>query len=227
MATVRVSQSGFVPAVTSPFLKVILMPLGLIYRLWTKSIRIRYSEKDGRRELAKLAEPITVILWHNRLFFAGEWHLRFRKPRRCYGLISGSRDGAWLETFYGWAGILAVRGSRNKNGFQATRDLIRMVKRGHDVGITPDGSRGPKYQVKSGALFVARASRSPVVLLDFTFSKAIRLKSWDHFAIPLPFSVIRIRTEILPHEKLFADQGLEEATKIVEDSLLKLTDDRV
>ena len=109
--------------------------------------------------------------------------------------------------FYGWAGILAVRGSRNKNGFQATRDLIRMVKRGHDVGITPDGSRG-QVSGQIGALFVARASRSPVVLLDFTFSKAIRLKSWDHFAIPLPFSVIRIRTEILPHEKLFADQGL-------------------
>jgi lysophospholipid acyltransferase (LPLAT)-like uncharacterized protein len=225
--TIKPLKSGFAPAVTSPFLKVILLPLGLIYRLWTKSIRVRYSENDGRSELAKLTEPLTFIWWHNRLFFAGEWHLRFRRPRRCYGLISASKDGAWLQTFYGWAGILAVRGSRNKNGFQATRDLIRMVKEGHDVGITPDGSRGPKYQAKAGALVVARASRSPVVLLDFTFSKAIRLKSWDSFAIPLPFSTIQVRTEIFQHEKLFGKQGLKEATMMVENSLVKLTDDGV
>ena len=206
-------------------LKTFLSPLGILYRLWTLSIRLSYKDEDGRAEIRNLSEPATIILWHNRLFLAGEWHQRFRKKRKCYGLISGSRDGAWLETFYGWAGIRAIRGSRNRRGSQATRELIRLVKDGNDAGITPDGSRGPKYQAKSGALLIARASRSPVVLLSFSYSWAIRLKSWDQFVIPLPFSKIQVRTLLLPHEELFRERDLEEATKRVEHLLASMTHD--
>jgi lysophospholipid acyltransferase (LPLAT)-like uncharacterized protein len=206
-------------------LKTFLSPLGILYRLWTLSIRLSYKDKDGCAEIRNLSEPATIILWHNRLFLAGEWHQRFRKKRKCYGLISGSRDGAWLETFYGWAGIRAIRGSRNRRGSQATRELIRLVKDGNDAGITPDGSRGPKYQAKSGALLIARASRSPVVLLSFSYSWAIRLKSWDQFVIPLPFSKIQVRTALLPHEELFRERDLEEATKRVEHLLASMTHD--
>jgi lysophospholipid acyltransferase (LPLAT)-like uncharacterized protein len=206
-------------------LKSFLSPLGILYRLWTLSIRLSYKDEDGCAEIRNLSEPATIILWHNRLFLAGEWHQRFRKKRKCYGLISGSRDGAWLETFYGWAGIRAIRGSRNRRGSQATRELIRLVKDGNDAGITPDGSRGPKYQAKSGALLIARASRSPVVLLSFSYSWAIRLKSWDQFVIPLPFSKIRVRTALLANEELFRERDLEEATKRVEHLLASMTHD--
>ena len=206
-------------------LKTFLSPLGILYRLWTLSIRLSYKDEDGCAEIRNLSEPATIILWHNRLFLAGEWHQRFRKKRKCYGLISGSRDGAWLETFYGWAGIRAIRGSRNRRGSQATRELIRLVKDGNDAGITPDGSRGPKYQAKSGALLIARASRSPVVLLSFSYSWAIRLKSWDQFVIPLPFSKIRVRTALLSNEELFRERDLEEATKRVEHLLASMTHD--
>ena len=206
-------------------LKILLCPLGVLYRLWTFTIRISYRNEDGREDIKNLSEPATIILWHNRLFLAGEWHQRFRKKRKCYGLISGSRDGAWLETFYEWAGIRAIRGSRNRRGSQATRELIRVVKDGNDVGITPDGSRGPKYHAKPGALLIARASCSPVVLLSFSYSWAIRLKSWDQFVIPLPFSKIRARTFLLPNEELFRDRDLEAATKRVEYLLASITND--
>ncbi len=206
-------------------LKTILSPLGIFYRLWTLTLRLSYRDEDGRAEIKKVNEPITIVLWHNRLFIAGEWHQRFRKKRRCYGLISGSRDGAWLETFYGWAGIRAIRGSRNRRGAEATRELIRLVKAGHDAGVTPDGSRGPKYQAKSGALLIARASRSPVALLSFSYNWAIRLNSWDQFVIPLPFAKVRVRTKILPYEELFYERDLEEATRRVEHLLMEMTDD--
>ena len=130
-----------------------------------------------------------------------------------------------VRNLYGWAGIRAIRGSRNRRGSQATRELIRLVKGGDDVGVTPDGSRGPKYKAKSGALLIARASRSPVILLSFSYSWAIRLKSWDQFVIPLPFSKIRVRTILLPHAELFKDRDLEQATKRVEQVLLSITDD--
>jgi len=205
--------------------KFLLYPLGIFYRLWTRSIRFFYSMENGREEIMSLSEPMTLILWHNRLFVAGEWHRRFRHPRYCFGLISGSRDGAWLETFYGWAGIGAVRGSRNRRGTEATRELIRKLREGNDVGITPDGSRGPKYEAKPGALLVARASKVPVVLLSFSYSHTIRLKSWDSFAIPLPFSRIEVKTQVLRPEDLFADRDLSLATQRVQEYLVQMTDD--
>ena len=205
--------------------KAFLTPFGIIYRAWTFTIRLRYPDQEDRAKIENYEGPLVIILWHNRLFLAGEWHLRFRKRKSCYGLISGSRDGAWLETFYGWAGIHAVRGSRNRRGAQAIRDLVKVIRQGNDVGITPDGSRGPCYKAKSGALALAKITKSPVLLLTFKFTWVIRLKSWDRFRIPLPFSSVKVKTRFLEFEELFKNRTLEEATRVAEMELNRITDD--
>ena len=160
----------FKPFRQSFFIKAIPFPFGAIYRLWTFSIRFEYGEEDGLKELSESNVPIVFFLWHNRLFLAGEWHRRFRKNTTCYGLISASRDGAWLETFYGFAGIRPIRGSRNRRSRQSIRELIRVSRSGNDVGITPDGSRGPIYKAKPGAILLARITKSPICLLSFKYS---------------------------------------------------------
>jgi lysophospholipid acyltransferase (LPLAT)-like uncharacterized protein len=66
-----------------------------------------------------------------------------------------------------------------------------------------------------------------VVLLSFSYSKAIRFKSWDRFAIPLPFSTVHARTLILPYADLFKDRDLEQATQRVQHILADMTDDSV
>ncbi len=213
---------GHAPRRQSFFKRLLLSPLGLLYRLWNASIRIKFPDQADLRKLTSEDLPLVIMLWHNRLFIAGEWHLRFRKKQRCYGLISGSRDGAWLETFYGWARIRAIRGSRNRRGAQAMRDLVKVVREGHDVGITPDGSRGPRYEAKPGALALAKITKSPVLLLSFSYSRAIRLKSWDRFVIPLPFSSVRATTRFLEYEELFGGRSLDEATRAAEKALNEL-----
>ncbi len=187
---------------------------------------MEYDPSCGLSDLQRLDEPGIFVLWHNRLFLAGEWHRRFRKGRRCYGLISASRDGAWLETFYGWAGIGSIRGSRNNRGTQAVKDLVRALRAGNDVGITPDGSRGPRYEAKHGAFTVARLSKRATILLNFRFSRAIRLNSWDAFAIPMPFSRVFVSTKILPVETLLEQGGVEDAARKAQKLLLEMTDDR-
>ena len=215
----------FSPHRTSFLLAIFLIPFGLLYRWWCLSIRIRYSPQNGYSQLLDSDSPVALVLWHNRLFLAGVWVKKFRKGRKCYGLISASRDGAWLETFYGWVGIDAIRGSRNKRGSQAVRELVRKVKEGNDVGITPDGSRGPKYEAKPGAITVARLSRSPILLLTFSYSWCIRLKSWDQFVIPLPFSKVEAQTKLLSYDELFSGRDLEEVTHLVQTTLCQMTHD--
>ena len=119
--------------------KILVFPLGMIYRLWTLTIRMcAYSDQKDLKEMQNWNGPVVITLWHNRLFLAGEWVLRFRKKRGCYGLISGSRDGAWLQIFYGWVGVRAIRGSRNRRvGPKRSGRWSRYLGEGHDVGITP------------------------------------------------------------------------------------------
>ena len=79
------------------------LALGLLYRFWTISIRIDSIDLSAFEEAHAKSEGPGSMLWHNRLFLAGEWHRRFRKDMTCFGLISASKDGALLETLYGWA----------------------------------------------------------------------------------------------------------------------------
>lgn len=219
------SGKGLNPFRNSFITKFLLYPIGLLFRIWTFSIRFDYKEQNGSKELKDLEGPMILFLWHNRLFLAGEWHSRLRKGKTCFGLISASRDGAWLETFYGWAGIRAIRGSQNRRGTQALRDLIKVIKSGHDVGITPDGSRGPKYQAKQGAVALARIARQPLLLLSFEYSRCFKLDSWDEFIIPYPFSKVIVRTRLLFPNELFGREDDRQAVEYAQNALLEMTFD--
>ena len=218
---------SFTPFKQSLIVRLILLPFGVIFRLWTRSIRFDYAEENGLEELGRVDGALVFFLWHNRLFLAGEWHRRFRLDKTCYGLISASRDGAWLETFYGWAGILPIRGSQNRRSTQSVRELIRVVRKGNDVGITPDGSRGPIYKAKSGAVVLSRITKSPICLLSFEYSSHWTLNSWDRFVIPFPFSRVKVRTKILSLEEVFLEKSDKKATEIAECELKKLTVDKL
>ncbi|HEX2860144.1 MAG TPA: DUF374 domain-containing protein, partial [Lacunisphaera sp.] len=95
-------------------------------------------------------------------------------------------------------GIEPVRGSSSNFGREAGRTLIEVMRAGHDIGITPDGPRGPMYTVEPGVLVVTRRNQAPMVLIGAEFTRAWRLRSWDKFYIPLPFSRIRMRSTVLP-----------------------------
>ena len=66
---------------------------------------------------------------------------------------------------------------------------------GRDVGITPDGPRGPRYDFKPGAVVVAQLAGAPVLLFGAKYHSAWRLPSWDGFYLPVPFSRVTLRCE--------------------------------
>lgn len=166
-------------------------------RLWGRTLRFSFRSEKERELLEEQAVPMLILLWHNRLFLASEIYRRHRPGRRVFGMVSASRDGAWLTAFFRMLGIDAVRGSRHFRGTEALRGMIGKLKEGHDVAVTPDGSRGPCYEMKPGALLLARASKLPILLISSKFNRAWRLKSWDRFYLPLPFSEVEIRCEKL------------------------------
>jgi lysophospholipid acyltransferase (LPLAT)-like uncharacterized protein len=86
-------------------------------------------------------------------------------------------------------GLGVVRGSTARGGCQALLSMIRDVDHTH-LGITPDGPRGPRRELKPGVVMVASQSGLPVVPIGIGFVRAWRFRSWDSFALPLPGSTI-------------------------------------
>ena len=184
--------------------------LALLVRAWGRTLRFEADAATLAR-LTKSDEPAAIVLWHNRLFLSAEIFRRYRTQRRVYGLVSASKDGAWLAAFYRMIGISPVRGSSSNFGREAGRALIEKMREGHDVGITPDGPRGPIYVVEPGVLVVTRRTHAPMILIGGEFHGAKRLRSWDRLYIPWPFTRITMRcTVLLPQgaegKKVSADE---------------------
>jgi lysophospholipid acyltransferase (LPLAT)-like uncharacterized protein len=171
--------------------------LALLLRIWGRTLRFEVDAETNAR-MTKSDEPVAVVLWHNRLVLSPELFRRYRSRRRLYGLVSASKDGAWLAALYRMIGLIPVRGSSSNFGREAARMLIARMQEGNDIGITPDGPRGPMYVVEPGVLVVSRRLNAPLVLFGAEFSRAWRLKSWDRFYLPVPFSRIKMRSTVLP-----------------------------
>jgi lysophospholipid acyltransferase (LPLAT)-like uncharacterized protein len=181
------------------------------------SLRFETTPEDVRN-CAKCDEPVAFILWHNRLFLASEIHRRYRRHRPMYALVSASRDGALFTAFLSMVGGLrAVRGSSSNFGREAASRLIDVMKAGHDIGITPDGPRGPCYDFKAGSVIVPRRTGAPLLLVGGEFESAWRLKSWDRFYLPKPFSRVRLRCELIENDQL-ADR--DRACALIKSRLL-------
>lgn len=203
--------------------RVLLWPFALLLKLWGRSLRFEASEEDLRNWMKK-DEPVAIVLWHNRLFLAAEIVRRYREGRPAYALVSASQDGAWLTAFFSLVGMRAARGSSSRLGREAATALVEVMRAGHDVGITPDGPRGPCYDLKPGAVIVPRRTGAPLLLVGGEFTRARRLRSWDGFYVPAPFSRVRMRCELIGNDRL-ADR--DAAAALVRERLLAINPDHV
>lgn len=165
-------------------------------RLIFSTIRLRMNDRSGF--LTSPPEgPRIMVFWHNRIPAISIGFLRHyprRHPTRkgVSVLTSPSKDGDILAGVMANLGMGSVRGSSSRRGSTAIRELTTLLESGVDLAITPDGPRGPKYSLGPGAVFLSQKTGIPIMLLHARYHNAIRLKTWDNFAIPLPFSRVDI-----------------------------------
>ena len=159
-----------------------------------KTIRWRHEGRERAEAIWDAGGPVLVCFWHSRIPLSPAcWPLgRAQEPR---AVISLSPDGAFIAKAMARIGFPAIRGSSGKGsdraaakgGAAAFRDVLRWMKGGGGVAITPDGPRGPAEEMKEGPPLMARLSKAPVLLVGLASKPCIRLNSWDNAVIPLPF----------------------------------------
>ena len=166
-----------------------------LIRAVSVTLRTRITDEAGFFSNAHDG-PAIFTFWHNRMFALCLAFERFYGKRKgAYVLTSASRDGGLLAAFMGRFGIGNVRGSSSRRGATALRELNDLLAAGCDVIITPDGPRGPPYRLGQGIIFLAQKSGCPIMPIRVEYSRCVRLKSWDRFIIPLPFSRVEITIE--------------------------------
>lgn len=206
---------------------LVLLPLAMLARLWMLTLRFHFppGEEAVFREASR---PQVFVIWHNRFFTAAELHRRYRSRREVCGLISASRDGAWLSAIFRLLGLRVARGSSSRKALAAVRALLSELEAGRDVALTPDGPRGPCYEFKEGAAALALQASAPVVFVAVSHTRrnSFRLRSWDGFWIPHPFARLTVRCSLLPAEEL-QEKAPErtEAARLLRGRLLEITDD--
>jgi lysophospholipid acyltransferase (LPLAT)-like uncharacterized protein len=166
--------------------------------------------------------PFIACFWHGRMLMIPKaW--RYDAPISI--LISHHRDGIFISKTLGYLGVGTIVGSSSRGGGGALVEMVRSLKRGEYVGITPDGPRGPRMRAAPGAVLAARLSGA--VLLPVSFSAARRkvMPSWDRFVLPFPFSrgIIRVGQPIEVARDV--DQFAREQLRVqLEEELTALTD---
>jgi lysophospholipid acyltransferase (LPLAT)-like uncharacterized protein len=89
-------------------------------------------------------------------------------------------------------GFEVVRGSSSRLGASALRELENVLASDRNVLITPDGPRGPAYELGPGIVFLAQRTGAAVVPINMEFSSCWRVNSWDRFILPRPFAKVRV-----------------------------------
>lgn len=164
---------------------------GLVLRLYALTLRFAIDDQLGLT--SRLHErPLLWVFWHNRMLLIPIVYRRMFRRRKGVVLTSASRDGEMLAAFMRQFGFEAARGSSSRRGMRALLELTRWVRQGYDVGITPDGPRGPRYQLGPGVISLARKTGSPIVIMTLNYDRFWSLKSWDRFMIPKPFSKVTL-----------------------------------
>lgn len=182
------------PATQATLAWLLGLYLACVFRTtrWTllgeEHLRAALQPEGGR------CRPVIAAFWHERLPMMPELWLQARRrvpemgPMRGHVLVSRHRDGRFIGNIVRRFRLEMVHASSSRGGAAGLRALLRVLRRGDVVVITPDGPRGPRRRAAPGVAQLAAASGLPVLPCAAWSGRQRILGSWDRMRLPLPFA---------------------------------------
>lgn len=161
-------------------------------------------------------EPIIFACWHGELLMLPYIYFYYRKTPHAKVLISPHFDGLLISKTIKYLGLGTIAGSTNKNAARVLIQAMKSIKDGYDIGITPDGPKGPRHEMADGIIIMSQKTKAKIILVRMTPTKFWQFNSWDKFVIPKPFGTMRFyATEPLD----ISEMELEEARDFLKKRL--------
>ena len=157
-----------------------------------------------------------IAFWHGELLFQPFLYKRIKKPKIAV-MISDHFDGELIAKTISYFGFETIRGSSSRGAARVLLSALKKLEEGYEVAITPDGPRGPRHSIADGIVAIAKKSERPIVVFRTKCSASWRLKSWDRFEIPKPFS----KVEHIARDPIYvSDMELKEAREFIKKEML-------
>ena len=184
----------------------------------SRTLCFSFKNKKVIDDLRKQKQNYVLAFWHGTMLLP--WFLH--RNDGFAALTSKSKDGDLLAKQLKYWKYKVVRGSSSKGGDVALGIMVDHAKNGYSIAITPDGPRGPEHEFKAGAVITAKKSGIPVVLMGVGIKSKKKLKSWDKFQIPNPFSNVKV----IYSDLVYVDAKLsyDETSKVIEQCETKLNE---
>jgi lysophospholipid acyltransferase (LPLAT)-like uncharacterized protein len=192
--------------------KTIIFTGHLLTKLLGMTLRFRVV---GREQLADFRGKKGFIIntWHGQQLIG----FYFFRGYGLYILSSYSRDGDYSSSIMRKFGWQIIRGSSSRGAVRGLIELMRVLRQGGGMAITPDGPRGPLHHIEPGGIYLAHKTGAPLIPVAFLFDRQwISDKSWDKFVIPKPFArcVVYFGEPLFIEGKLDDDQLETEKTRL-------------
>ncbi len=176
-------RDRFLPGLISLLGPLLIKTLGGTWRFRRVGLHPHRARLEGTKG------RYIVAFWHNTLLPLTYLH----RGEGAAVLVSRHGDGELIARILLGLGFEVARGSSTRGGARAALELIRFAEsKTADIGITPDGPKGPARIAHEGVVFLASRSGFPILPLVAVPERAWQLRSWDRFMIPQPFSRIAI-----------------------------------
>lgn len=194
----------------------------ILLKLLSHTLRVRYENPEYLEDLLARDQRVILAFWHRRLLMMPlAYPTRSSKNHRkgIAILSSQSRDGERSAATWRWFHIHAIRGSANEDGARALAQLMKTIRDGWDIGLTPDGPKGPSQMAKPGVVALAQKSGASILPVCVTFDRFRILSSWDSMVIPLPFAqcVIHYALPMNIKPDLPPLSGAQQLTQVLND----------
>jgi len=165
-------------------------------------------------------KPFILAFWHGRLLMIP---MAWRRLAPMHMLISAHPDGQIIADAVTYFGVDSIAGSTSRGGSVALRTMLKRLKAGDCVGITPDGPRGPAMTATIGIVNLARIARVPILPITYATSRRRMLATWDHFHFPWPFGRgVYLWGEPIGIAEELDEAGLESARRLVETTMIEM-----
>jgi len=196
--------------------------LALLFVPFIGSLVIRFlyftNKKNFHVPESITEEPVIFACWHGELLMLPYLYKYYRKKPYAKVLISPHFDGELISRTVKYFGLETLAGSSDKNPARVLIQAIKTIKEGYDIGITPDGPKGPRHEVADGIIVMAQKTKAKIVLINVKPTKFWQLNSWDKFTIPKPFGILNYYAS---SEIDISGMEFESARKLLKEGLLK------
>lgn len=190
---------------------------GLIIGLFLKIIGSTYKiNGDAFRDSFHFLtdKQMIVAFWHGQQLMMIEAFRRFNTlvpvKRNIHVLSSMHSDGQMIGRASRSFGLKTINGSSTRRGGLALLELMRVLERGDDIAITPDGPKGPTGSAKVGIVDLARKTQSLIVPIACAASNGWYANSWDRMCLPKPFSKVTIKIgKAISVDQTMSDDDIE------------------